>query len=93
MLSLSQKESILRKKGVSTPPFPKHPVFHRFHWDGDPLVIPMDEDVKRELKAAVARWQTEIAVLYEEHIRRPVEATFRAVKHNANGGSRSTDQG
>lgn len=72
MLSLSQKESILRKRNVTIPAFPTRPQFLRFHCDDDPFVSPMHENEERQLKIAIAGWRAEIEALYEMHIRRPV---------------------
>jgi hypothetical protein len=92
MLSLSQKESILRKRGVAIPHFPvsrlhraclldEHTVYSRQH---------LAEDL--ELQAAVNRWQAGIELLYEVHIRRPVETAIQTIKNSARVGVDATLQ-
>ena len=83
MLSLSQKESILRKKGVAIPPFPARrvPRMYLCHFDELQKFYPQHErEEDLALDDAVAGWQCGIELLYEIRIRRPVEAAIRTAK-------------
>lgn len=93
MLSLSQKESILRKKGVPLPHFPVRRVPRAFHFDEFHTVYPQQErEEDLELQAAVIRWQAGIELLYEVHIRRPVETAIQTIKNSARVGIDATLQ-
>lgn len=86
MLSISQKESILRKAGVPIPPFPtrRPPPPLRFDEDGT-RYVDAERSADDELQQAVAHWKENIERLYETHIRRRVEATIQTVKSHAIG--------
>jgi hypothetical protein len=86
MLSISQKESILRKASVAIPRFPtrRPPPPQRFDDDGS-RYAEAERTADDELKQAVARWKEDIESLYETHIRRRVEATIQTVKSHAIG--------
>jgi len=68
MLSLSQKESILRKKNVTIPAFPRRSAPHRYHGYDDLLLTPMHELEERQLRIAVVGWRAEVEALYRAHI-------------------------
>lgn len=88
MLSLSQKESILMKKGVAIPQFPVRQVPRSFHFDDLRALYPQKEQPEDlELKIAVTRWQAGIELLYEVHIRRPVENAIQTVKDKSRSAS------
>jgi hypothetical protein len=57
MLTIDQKEAILRRAGVTVPVFPeRHPDAH-----------PRDHDAEVEHKAALQRWTEAIEVLYVQY--------------------------
>lgn len=86
MLSISQKESILRKAGIAIPPFPARRLPHPSRLDDDGTRYPETERAADdELQRAVARWRADLEALYEKHVRRRVEATIQTVRNNAIG--------
>ncbi|MDM0066199.1 hypothetical protein [Variovorax sp. J31P207] len=57
MLTIDQKEAILRRAGVTVPAFPeRHPDTH-----------PKDHDAEAEHKARLQRWTEAIEVLYVQY--------------------------
>ena len=57
MLTIDQKETILRRAGVTVPVFPeRHPGAH-----------PRDHDAEAEHKADLQRWSEAIEVLYVQY--------------------------
>lgn len=86
MLSISQKESILRKAGIAIPPFPARRLPHPVRFDDDGTCYTDAERAANEqLQRSVLRWKEDVEDLYETHIRRRVEATIQTVKSNAMG--------
>lgn len=84
MLSLSQKESILLKRGIPIPRYPVRRIPRAFNFDVVQSRYPLhqrEEDL--ELKVAVADWASEVNSLYDMHIRRPVETAIQALKASA----------
>lgn len=92
MLSISQKESILRKKGVPIPLFPVRRAFRGLHLDEIQASYEREkQEVDLEVEIAVARWQAAVELLYETNIRRPVETAIQMVK--SKGQSEFASQG
>jgi len=93
MLSLSQKESILRKRGVAIPHFPVSRLHRACHFDELHTVYSQQDLAEHlELQAAVVRWRAGIELLYEVHIRRPVETAIQTIKNSARVGVDATLQ-
>lgn len=57
MLTIDQKEAILRRAGIQVPSFPGSP----------PTADPRDHEADTEHKAALQRWREAIDVLYVQY--------------------------
>lgn len=94
MLSLSQKESILLKRGVAIPRFPVRRLPRSYNFDELQALYPGDgrtEDL--ELNVAVVHWQESVEVLYQTHIRGPVDSAIQTIKSKAKFASADISAG
>jgi hypothetical protein len=69
MLTLSQKESILRKAGIAVRPFPVRTLpLQQRHIDAGPRKPLVELEADRAHESAVALWTQEIERLYDTEI-------------------------